>query len=51
MSLEAAAQQTYTGEATVAGRPYFTPDSGLDSLTGELIGMLYAGIPLDSMPS
>ena len=44
------AGQTYTGAATVADRPYFTAYSGLRSPTGELIGMLYVGIPLDSMP-
>ncbi|SNR60631.1 Cache 3/Cache 2 fusion domain-containing protein [Blastococcus mobilis] len=44
------AGQTYTGAATVAERPYFTAYSGLTSATGELIGMLYVGIPLDSMP-
>jgi hypothetical protein len=44
------AGETYTGAATVAGRPYFTAYEGLRSPTGELIGMLYVGLPLDSMP-
>ena len=35
---------------TVADRPYFTAYSGPHSPTGELIGMLYVGIPLDPMP-
>ncbi|WP_241038071.1 Cache 3/Cache 2 fusion domain-containing protein [Blastococcus litoris] len=45
------AGQTYTGAATVADRPYFTAYAGLRSSAGELIGMLYVGIPLDSLPA
>jgi Cache 3/Cache 2 fusion domain len=45
------AGQTYPGAATVADRPYFAAYSGLSSPTGELIGMLYVGVPLDSVPS
>jgi methyl-accepting chemotaxis protein len=37
--------------ATVADRPYSTVCAGLPSPTGELIGMLYVGIPLDPMPA
>ncbi len=44
------AGQTYTGEATVADRQYFTAYEGVYSATGDLIGMLYVGLPLDSMP-
>jgi hypothetical protein len=44
------AGQTYTGEATVADRPYFTAYEGLHSSTGELVGMLYVGMPLDALP-
>ena len=45
------ADRTYTGAAAVAGRPYFTAYAPLHSPAGELIGMLYVGIPLDSMPA
>jgi methyl-accepting chemotaxis protein len=41
--------QTYTGAATVAGRPYFTAYTGVHSSGGDLIGMLYVGLPLDAM--
>ena len=44
------AGRTYTGEATVAGRPYFTAYEGLHSPDGALIGMLYVGLPLDALP-
>ena len=43
------AGRTYTGEAVVAGRPYFTAYQGLRPAEGELIGMLYVGLPLDAM--
>jgi hypothetical protein len=42
--------KVFTGEATVAGRPYFTAYAGLHDDAGALIGMLYVGLPLDSMP-
>jgi methyl-accepting chemotaxis protein len=42
------AGQTYTGAATVADRPYFTAYAALRSPTGDLIGMVYVGLPLDS---
>jgi methyl-accepting chemotaxis protein len=45
------AGQTYTGAATVAERQYFTAYTGVHSPAGELIGMLYVGLPLDSLPS
>jgi hypothetical protein len=45
------AGQTYTGPATVAGKPYFTAYTGVHSPSGELIGMLYVGLPIDSMQS
>ncbi|MCZ2858659.1 Cache 3/Cache 2 fusion domain-containing protein [Blastococcus sp. VKM Ac-2987] len=41
---------TYTGAATVADRPYFTAYTGLHDDAGALIGMLYVGLPLDTMP-
>ena len=41
--------QVYTGAATVADRPYFTAYAGLHSPAGELIGMLYVGLPLEAM--
>ena len=44
------AGQIYTGTATVADRPYFTAYEGVRSGSGELIGMLYVGLPLDEMP-
>ncbi|WP_100501795.1 Cache 3/Cache 2 fusion domain-containing protein [Geodermatophilus chilensis] len=44
------AGRTYTGEATVADRPYFTAYEGLHSVDGELVGMLYVGLPLDALP-
>lgn len=43
--------QVYTGAATVADRPYFTAYAGLHSPAGDLIGMLYVGLPLDAMSS
>ena len=43
------AGRTYTGAATVADRPYFTAYTGLYD-GAELIGVLYVGLPLDSMP-
>ena len=43
------AGQVYTGAATVAGRPYFTAYAGLHSSAGEVIGMLYVGLPLDAL--
>ena len=45
------AGQVYTGAATVADRPYFTAYAGLHSPAGDLIGMLYVGLPLDAMSS
>lgn len=42
---------TYTGAATVADRPYFTAYAPVHSAAGERIGVLYVGIPLDSMPA
>ena len=44
------AGRTYTGEATVADRLYFTAYQGLHSADGELVGMLYVGLPLDALP-
>ena len=43
------AGEVYTGAATVADRPYFTAYAGLHSPAGDLIGMLYVGLPLDAM--
>ena len=43
------AGRTYTGEATVADRSYFTAYQGLHSADGELVGMLYVGLPLDAL--
>jgi hypothetical protein len=43
------AGKTFTGPATVADRPYFTAYTGLYD-GRELIGMLYVGLPLESMP-
>jgi uncharacterized phage infection (PIP) family protein YhgE len=43
------AGHTYTGPATVAGKPYFTAYTGVHSPAGELIGMLYVGLPIDAM--
>jgi methyl-accepting chemotaxis protein len=40
------AGQTYTGPATVAGKPYFTAYAGVHSPSGELVGMLYVGLPV-----
>lgn len=45
------AGKIYTGAATVADRPYFTAYAGLHSPAGDLIGMLYVGLPLDAMSS
>ncbi len=44
------AGRTYTGVATVADRPYFTAYEGLHAADGELVGMLYVGMPLDALP-
>ena len=46
---EVLAGRTYTGPATIAGRPFFTAYTGVPAGSGELIGMLYVGLPLDSM--
>lgn len=46
---EVLAGGTYTGPAMVAGRPHFTAYTGIHSAEGELIGMLYVGLPLDAM--
>ena len=35
--------------ATVAGKPYVTAYAGVQSPTGELIGMLYVGLPIDAL--
>ena len=43
------AGQTYTGPATVAGKPYFTAYAGVRSPAGDLIGMLYVGLPIESL--
>ena len=43
------AGEIYTGSATVADRPYFTAYAGVHSPGGDLIGMLYVGLPLDEM--
>ena len=43
------AGQVYTGPATVAGRPYFTAYAPVHSAAGDLIGMLYVGLPIDAM--
>ena len=44
------AGNVYTGAATVADRPYFTAYAGLHDEDGALIGMLYVGLPMDTMP-
>ncbi|RZU33936.1 Cache 3/Cache 2 fusion domain-containing protein [Blastococcus saxobsidens] len=44
------AGEVYTGAATVADRQYFTAYTGLHDDTGALIGVLYVGLPLDTMP-
>jgi len=44
------AGRTHTGEATVADQPYSTAHEGLHSADGELVGMLYVGMPLDALP-
>jgi hypothetical protein len=41
------AGRTFTGPATVAGRPFFTAYTGLRDPGGTLVGMLYVGLPLD----
>jgi len=41
------AGETYTGPATVAGKPYFTAYAGVRSSAGDLVGMLYVGLPVD----
>jgi hypothetical protein len=43
------AGHTYTGPATVAEKPYFTACAGVHAPSGELIGMLYVGLPIDSL--
>lgn len=43
------AGRTYTGAATVAGRPYFTAYTGVRSPGGDVIGALYVGLPLEQM--
>ena len=43
------AGHVYTGPATVAGKPYFTAYAGVSSPTGELVGMLYVGLPIDAL--
>ncbi len=41
------AGRVYTGPATVAGAPFFTAYAGVHSpSTGELVGMLYVGLPV-----
>jgi methyl-accepting chemotaxis protein len=45
------AGNVFTGPATVAGRPYFTAYAGVRSASGELAGMLYVGLPLDTFGS
>ncbi len=39
--------RTYTGAATVAGRPYFTAYAPVHSSAGALIGTLYVGLPIE----
>ncbi len=39
--------RTYTGAATVAGRPYFTAYAPVQSSAGTLIGTLYVGLPIE----
>jgi len=41
--------QVFTGPATVAGKPYFTAYAGVHSPTGDLVGMLYVGLPIDAL--
>ena len=38
---------TFTGPATVVGRPFFTAYAPLRDAGGALVGMLYVGLPLD----
>jgi methyl-accepting chemotaxis protein len=40
---------TYTGPATVAGREFYTAYTGVHSADGDLVGMLYVGLPLDEL--
>jgi methyl-accepting chemotaxis protein len=40
------AGRTYTGPATVAGKPFFTAYAGVRSPAGDLVGMLYVGLPI-----
>jgi len=40
------AGQVFTGPATVAGRPFFTAYAPVQDPAGELVGVLYVGIPL-----
>lgn len=42
------AGDVFTGPATVVGRPYFTAYAGVRSAGGDLAGMLYVGLPLDT---
>jgi methyl-accepting chemotaxis protein len=44
---EVLAGRTFTGPATVAGRPYFTAYSPVRAASGDLVGALYVGIPVD----
>ena len=43
------AGQVYTGPATVAGKPYFTAYAGVTAPDGALVGMLYVGLPTESV--
>ncbi|MFQ1000604.1 Cache 3/Cache 2 fusion domain-containing protein [Modestobacter sp. SSW1-42] len=43
------AGQLYTGPATVAGKPYFTAYAGVHAPDGALVGMLYVGLPTESL--
>ena len=42
------AGQVFTGPATVAGRPFFTAYAPVQDSAGELVGVLYVGIPLSA---
>ncbi|HEV7210250.1 MAG TPA: Cache 3/Cache 2 fusion domain-containing protein [Blastococcus sp.] len=46
---EILAGRTYTGAATVAGRPFFTAYAPVRSGAGELIGVLYVGLPTEEL--
>lgn len=43
------AGRLYTGPATVAGKPYFTAYAGVHAPDGTLVGMLYVGLPTESL--